>query len=180
MTDDARSRATPPETYGAPVDVSPGPDAEDRWWRPGWQDMLRGVGWHWVLVLPAAAVVGFGVFVLFRPQYFGMFWWLGFKGIIWALAIPAVLMADVVRRATGARKDPFCIHCGYALTGLAAEGRCPECGSKYSRQLIEEYRRDPAWFIQRYKAQKELPPQDVPLPTPNFAGRKRRRSRDGT
>ena len=115
-----------------------------------------------------------------NPRYVGAFWWLGLKGILWALAIPVALLADVVRRVTSARTEPFCIHCGYALHGLPERGICPECGSGYSRQIIEEYRRDPNWFIQRYKAQKNLPPQqEAVLPPPVFTG-KRRKSRDGT
>jgi hypothetical protein len=177
---DARAKDLPPESFGSAVDVSPGPDAEDLWWKPGWRDVLLAVGWRWVLVVPAVGVVGLIGLVFFQPRYFGMFWWFGFKGIIWALAVPVVLLADVVRRATSARKDPFCIHCGYALTGLAEQGRCPECGSGYSRQLIEEYRRYPAWFIQRHKAQKNLPRQEASLPAAVLLGVKRKRSRDGT
>jgi hypothetical protein len=180
MANDRPGRALPLDTHGSPVDVSPGPAADDLWWKPGWPDIIRSVGWHWILVLPAAGVIALCVMGFFRPHYLGLFWWLGFKGLVWALAIPVMLLADVARRATGARKEPFCIHCGYTLTGLPNQGLCPECGSVYSPAMIDEYRRDPKWFIQRFKAQKNLPKQDVPLPPVSFVGGKRRRSRDGT
>jgi len=177
---DSMGREIPADTVGAAVEVAPGPGVEDVWWKPGWGDLVRAVGWRWILVVPAAGVVGLCGLAVMRPQYVGAFWWLGVKGIIWALAIPVALLADVVRRVTSARTEPFCIHCGYALHGLPERGICPECGSGYSRQMIEEYRRDPKWFIQRYKAQKNLPrQQEAVLPPPVFGG-KRRRSRDGT
>jgi hypothetical protein len=177
---DSMGREIPAESLGAAVEVAPGPGVEDVWWKPGWKDLMRAVGWHWVFVLPAAGVVGLFGFALLRPRYMGVLWWLGLKGIIWALAIPVALLADVMRRVTSARTEPFCIHCGYALYGLPERGICPECGSGYSRQMIDEYRRDPKWFIARYKAQKKLPRHEPGgLPPPEVVG-KRRKSRDGT
>ena len=47
-----------------------------------------------------------------------------------------------LRRAAQARREPFCIFCGYNLTGLPDHYRCPECGRPYTWQMIEEYRAD--------------------------------------
>jgi hypothetical protein len=176
----SRGGGIPAESLGGVGDVAPGPGVEDVWWKPGWGDVVRAVGWHWILVAPALAGLGLCGAALFHPRYVGAFWWLGLKGVVWALAIPVALLADVVRRVTSAGTDPFCVHCGYALTGLPERGMCPECGSAYSRALIEDYRRDPKWFIARYKMQKNLPPREKgSLPPPVFTG-KRKRSRDGT
>ena len=161
----------------SPVDVSPGPDAVDRWWRPGWKDTLRHLGWRWVLLLPALGVLGFLAAGLFYPHLFFWFWWIGIKWTILALAIPVVLLGDLMRREVGMRQEPFCIHCGYTLLGLPEQGRCPECGSGYSRQLIEEYRRDPEWFIRRWRARHQVPPRVVPFEAGKVRSRKRR---DGT
>jgi hypothetical protein len=131
-----------------------------------------------VLVVPVLAVIGFIVAVFLRPQLFPFVAWIGIKFAVMALSLPAILLGDLMRRAAAARKEPFCIHCGYELTGLPDRGRCPECGSGYTRELIDEYRRDPAWFIQRLKAKRLQPPRDLPFAA--GPSRAKRKSRDGT
>jgi hypothetical protein len=168
----------PPEVRASPADVTPGPGVEDMWWRPGWRDAIRHLTWEWVLVLPAAGVIIFTIGLFLRPQMFPWLWWIGLKWALMALSLPVILLGDLMRRAAAARKEPFCIHCGYELTGLPEQGRCPECGSGYTRELIEEYRRDPAWFIQRYKARRLQPPRDMPFEA--GPARAKRKSRDGT
>jgi hypothetical protein len=42
-----------------------------------------------------------------------------------------------------------CAGCGYDLTGLAASGRCPECGVAFDRERPEKYSSRPLgrWFL---------------------------------
>ena len=40
----------------------------------------------------------------------------------------------IVDRAIPSNR-PYCHECGYELTGLTAEGVCPECGTPYRREV---------------------------------------------
>lgn len=163
----------PPEIVASPVQVPRELDAEITWWRPSWRDAYRHVGWRWVFLLPAAGLVLLALLGLRWPGF-----WLVFaqvKLVALAVGIALSLTGYLVRRAARARKEPFCIYCGYCLTGLPDNYRCPECGRPYTWRLIEEYRRDPQWFIERHKAGRQ-----VPRATPFEAGPVRRRRGDGT
>ena len=148
-----------------------------RWWKPSWRDRARAVGWKWCFALPALIVVGLLTASLWHGQYFLPIWMLGTKLAAVSILIPIVLLIEVVRICAAVRKDPFCIHCGYSLEGLADNHRCPECGRPYSFAMIAEYRRDPHWFIRRYHMRHNLPAADAPF----AAGAVRSKpSRDGT
>jgi hypothetical protein len=164
----------PPEVVATPGHVRPGPSGEITWWRPGWGDMWRHVGWRWVFLLPTLLFL-----LLLVPslrRFHAAFLVLEVKLLVSMGAVALTLAGYVFRRAAKARREPFCIFCGYNLTGLPDNYRCPECGRPYTWRLIAEYRRDPQWFIERYRAQRRLPPADQPF----AAGPVRRRRRDGT
>ncbi len=170
----ADAARVPAPTLATPSDVR-GLDAEPRWWRPGWRDGLRHVGWRWIFLLPS---VLFGLVWLppLRPLRLALLA-AGIQLVGLMVTIALSLAGYVVRRAARARTEPFCIFCGYDLSGLPDGYRCPECGRPYSWRLIAEYRRDPEWFIARYRALRHLPP----APQPFDAGPgPRRRRRDGT
>lgn len=45
--------------------------------------------------------------------------------------------SNLLERCECCGADRVCVACGYALTGLAVPGRCPECGTGYSeRELV--------------------------------------------
>ena len=167
----------PLDALASPAEVRPATGEDVRWYMPGWGETARLLGWRWILFLPAAVMVGLVAMAVMHPFLLQLMvgWW---KLWVLAVAVPTVAAMNAAKHAIRARKDPFCIHCGYGLTGLPAEHTCPECGSAYTQRLIEEYRRDPHWFIQRYRAARDLPRADAPFQAGPSRGR--RRSRDGT
>jgi len=168
----------PPEVMASPGQVPQTASGEIDWWRPGWHDSVRFIGYRWIFLTPAVlflvAVAWFCVNRGMRDLIFVI----GAKLLMLSAAIAFALAGYVYKRAVRARSEPFCIFCGYNLTDLPDHYRCPECGSPYSLALIAEYRRDPRWFIERYNASKRLPhPDEVFAAGPV---KRRRRARDGT
>jgi hypothetical protein len=106
---------------------------------------------------------------------FVIYWW---KLEVFAVALPITLAIGASKNIVARRKEPFCIHCGYELTGLPDHHNCPECGRPFCFAIIDEYRRDPHWFIERYNKRHEIPRADVPFQA--GAVRSKRKSRDGT
>jgi hypothetical protein len=129
-----------------------------------------------LLFLPAAGLIAM---LFLMPWYAFMsnvfvLWW---KLLVPAVVLPAAYAFSLASHSIRQRKEPFCIHCGYDLSGLPDNHTCPECGEPYSWRIIDEYRRDPDWFIERYKKRNDIPAADVPFEARPSA---RKRSRDGT
>ena len=152
----------PPDNVASPSQMR-FDDDNVPWWTPTWWDLARQVGWKWIFALPAILVLGLGIASIWNGNWLVPLYMIGIKVVIISLAVPLVLMLEVARVATSKRKDPFCIHCGYGLTGLPDNHTCPECGRPYSFDLIEEYRRDPHWFRQRHKMRDQIPQRDAPF-----------------
>ncbi len=167
----------PPEIVATPSHVQELPGQDIMWWRPGWHDVWQYVGYRWIFLIPAIGLLVMFGMALYMPFLLGPLAVLGVKLFIFMAAVFLSLAGYVIRRAVRARKEPFCIYCGYNLSGLPDNYRCPECGRPYTWQLIAEYRRDPHWFIDRYKAHRRLPPADEPFAAGPVV---RRRTRDGT
>ena len=153
----------PPPVLASPASVRFAPGEPERWYLPGWGETVKLLGWRVVLFVPAALLL---LLVLTLPLHpinvlnWLLPWW---KVWVFVVVVPTLIAIERVKHSIRSRKDPFCIHCGYGLTGLPAEHTCPECGAGYNQALIEEYRRDPHWFIERYRAHGKIPAADAPF-----------------
>jgi hypothetical protein len=166
-----------PTTAGLPSFAGFDPSAP--FWRPSLGELFRHLGWRNVLFLPALGLLAFFVACFFEigllPLVLSA---VGMKLAVLAVAVPVALCGWAVGAAVRSRKDPFCSHCGQCLLGLPAIYNCPECGRPYDLRLLDDYRRDPQWFIQRWRARYDLPAPDAQVVIhPNAP---RRKSRDGT
>jgi hypothetical protein len=177
-----REQVFPRDAVASPTELLPAhSDAgqEPRWYVPGFAETARLLGWRWLLFAPAVGLLLLLCFIPARPILIQFFigWW---KLWVIAVAFPAGVAINAAKHAIRSRREPFCIHCGYGLSGLPDAHTCPECGRAYTHRLIEEYRRDPHWFIKRYRMAASLPKADVPFETRVATGKRRKRSRDGT
>jgi hypothetical protein len=152
----------PPAAQASPIryDDDPG---DVPFWTPTWRDSARSFGWRWIFAVPAILCLGIVLASLFWGRYFLPVWMIGVKLLVVLLAIPVLVLLEMWRKIISTREEAFCIHCGYLLQGLPDHHRCPECGRAYSFAVINEYRRDPHWFKQRYKMLGRLPEADEPF-----------------
>ncbi len=165
-----------PLTHGSPVDLQLDPTIELRWYLPTWRERIRLMGWRNLFWLPPIALVlALATFPFLLPAALNLLigWWQIWIAII---AIPLIAAAEATRHVLRRRKEPFCIHCGYTLTGLPDGQPCPECGQPFRLGTIEDYRRDPHWFIERYNKRNNIPRREATI----AAGSPRHRRRDGT
>lgn len=174
QTDD--NRVVPPANVASPAQVGTQPNETITWWKPSWRDAWLHLGWRWIFLLPVLGLIVLLVPLLRWPSVLSPFLPIGIQYATFVGAIVITLAGFAVRRAVRARREPFCIFCGYNLRGLPDHYRCPECGRPYTWRLIAEYRRDPLWFIERYRAARKLPEMHAPF----AAGAWRRKTRDGT
>lgn len=166
----------PPTNVASPSELKLNPRIELRWYKPDWKESFRLMGWRWMYFIPAIGVLA-AMFILapLHPEMWVAIisWWK--IGLI-LVALPLGVAINAATHAIRLRKEPFCIHCGYDLTGLPDGHTCPECGMQFDLRVIEEYRRDPRWFIERLKHGKSLPVADKPF----AAGENRVPTNDGT
>jgi predicted RNA-binding Zn-ribbon protein involved in translation (DUF1610 family) len=170
------AKQVPAASLASPSELRPRDARDVRWYKPGFGEVVGLMGWRVLYFLPATLLV------MALPLAFFRWWalqfvWVGWKLVVILIALPTGAAIKATRNILRNRKEPFCIHCGYDLTGLPDNHVCPECGEGYSFRVIEEYKRDPHWFIQRYRMHDDIPSKDVPFEAGKVL---RRRSRDGT
>lgn len=162
----------PPSPVASPAQVTHA--GEPRWYLPTIGERIAMLRWRILWFLPAGAILLAVVFVPFAPFVFSLFvWW--WKLLLIAIGLPLTHAMRLTARGIQLKTNPFCIHCGYDLTGLPDGHQCPECGATFHYAIIDEYRRDPHWFIKRHAMMKNLPAADEP-----FAAGPKRSAHDGT
>ncbi len=171
-------RTVPPPILATPSHMRLASDDEPTWWQPGWQDVKHFVGWRWILLAPAMLCILAFIGGWYLSPLRGAALMIGTKLGLLVVAFAVSLVGYVTRMALKASSEPFCIYCGYNLTGLPDKYRCPECGREYTHAIIAEYRKDPQWFVERWKQSQRTPPRSQPFasgPAP-----RRNRAKDGT
>jgi hypothetical protein len=129
-----------------PGDLPADADGKLPFWKPTWGEVARGLGWSWLFIGPAILLMLGGTWMCITSWWWAWWWRWEWGALLLAGVIGGVV--GVIRQGIKGRKEPFCIHCGYSLEGLADEHVCPECGRRYSFELIRKYQDDPRWFIQ--------------------------------
>ena len=135
---------------GPPEGADRAEEAVRRWYLPGWGERLRLMGWRVIYFVPLLFVLATALLV----PWLVLFWW---KLVVVAVALPLGAAMAAAKHALRLRKEPFCIHCGYTMLGLPDGHRCPECGVPFHRHEMEDYQRDPHWYIKRRRRQAEAP-----------------------
>jgi len=154
---------------GDPVDEPP-------WWKPTLAESLGQLGYRWIYMAPAVLFVAAAIASLFY-RHIGLYLFASLKLAILAGGIAVSLAAYGLRQVVRGRSEPFCIHCGYNLTGLPDGHQCPECGRPFKLSVIAEYRKDPQWFIQRWRENRRMPEAQMPFAAGSMRSPRRR---DGT
>jgi hypothetical protein len=132
------------------------PPPPQRWYLPTWPERLQLLRWRILYFFPALLIVA-GAALL--PMTFLCAW----KLLVIVVAIPITAAINSAKRVIRLRIEPFCIHCGYDLTGLPDGHNCPECGIQFWHREIDDYRRDPHWYIQRHSQPQQLPPSGAAI-----------------
>jgi hypothetical protein len=127
------------------------------WWRPGWAEIARAIGWWWFALVPSAlGAIGLIAGMVFAFQrHFPIEMAIKLAFFLAAIAITIVIRAS--KRSVRVRKDTFCVHCGYSMEGAGDMGTCPECGRAFSRWVSEEFRKDPHFFAMRHEILRRAP-----------------------
>src|SRR5262245_7874292 len=117
----------PPTSAASPSQLRPRNGGDVRWYKPTFGEIAHLMGWRWIYFIPALGFVIFLGVLPWRPGFLP-FILASWKLIVVALALPTGYAINIAKHILRSRKEPFCIHCGYDLSGLPDGHNCPECG----------------------------------------------------
>ena len=86
----------PPEIQATPTDLPDRAEEGLTWWRPSWGDVLRSVGWRWILLAPVLLVLLLPSVAWFYPPFREPIAILGFKLFIFVIAVAISLAGGSV------------------------------------------------------------------------------------
>jgi hypothetical protein len=85
-------------------------------------------------------------------------WYVRLKSVMtfWTMVLSTAWLLWSLLRSVGIRRNPAaaerpptCETCGYNLTGLSMDGRCPECGTAVADSLGDDHRQGSPWDRRR-------------------------------
>src|SRR4051812_2245744 len=115
----------PLDSIASPHELRPTNPKDVRWYRPGFTDTFQLMGWRVIFFLPAVGLVA-ALFMLPSHLWLSQFLFVWWKLAVIAFVLPTGYAIKLWKNALQARTSPFCIHCGYDLTGMPDGHKCPE------------------------------------------------------
>ena len=129
-----------PLTWRERLGLPPATRVRPVWWRPPWGLLLRHAGWWWIpLVGPPMIGIASLMIAILGGQPYSPLGWIGIRILTIWIIVPLIARANLNLKVMRLRADPYCLHCGYTLTGLLAQVGRPGLVRDLAGRLISEF-----------------------------------------
>src|SRR5437762_828208 len=102
MPDETRD-VVPPDNLASPGEMEWGEHVT--WWRPGFAESLKYLGWRWLLLLPAIALIVILVMSPFNPLLWRLLFIGGGKLLVLIVGLPFMLAGRALSQAVKERRE---------------------------------------------------------------------------